>query len=239
MEQLYFDIRHQLNDILRCCDVEYLFSEIKIIKERKIINLNKNIKKLNKISDMNFKDTILKYDALYLMFENYTIFEKNELKTFCDEESIIMVNKLTTCINILYEYKDDMILESIFNLTKIFKIFMERKLPNFYGINNSDIEKIDSIIIHSLYNKIKNDLTYLTNTIKNIDNSIDISNIPVKRIIRGDESIIKYIKFFEKQYMLESKYDEDFKNYCNVFNILEQQFVYNEEFYESICKKNY
>lgn len=240
MNKLYKDIIYRLKNILKNFDIADIIINMKNIEEQQIINLNAKLKFLNNVSEFNTNKNILKYNALNLMFSANNNF-KNINISECDNdmETIKLLNLLTECVNILYNNREDVVLNSIANIIQYFTIITNNQTYNILYINNKDRKIINIIIIHSIYEKIKDYLKNINENISKLDNSyIGINNIPLDNLIRGDKTLFRFINCFIEQYMIESKYNEDFKKYVNTFDILEKLFIDNESKYNNLNINN-
>lgn len=243
MNQLHYNIARKLC-ILKGLDLASIFISIKNIEDKTIKNLNNDIKKLNNISKFNIEESMIIYDAENILFSEQFSLENlyKQLKidfTYTSDE-ILLLNKLAMCVNILYNNRNDEVLSAVMHILIIFNQIINNKLGNILFIHNTDIKKINAIIIHSIYNEIKSDLNCINEKISNINNSyLGINNINLNELIRGNKYILSYISKFLAQYMIERMHTDEQIKYINIFKVLYEVFNSNELIYNNIisCDK--
>lgn len=241
MNKINYDIIYSLNKLIKGIDIYSLLQNIINIEDRNIINLNKNLNLLNNISNFISNESMLKYDALVLLFSNY-----NQLQNYLNiinhdfsynADDILILNKLVMCVNVLYENKDNKILISIIKILNMFNTIIDNKIDYIPYVKNNHISKIHMIIIQSLYENMKSEIDYI---IGNIQGSIDINylgnnNVKLNELIKGNKYIISFIEKFLYQYMVTNKYLEknESEKYINIFHVLKEEFDKNELLYKN------
>lgn len=241
MNKINYDIIYSLNKLIKGIDIYSLLQNIIKIEERIILNLNKNLKLLNNISNFISNESMLKYDALVLLFSNY-----NQLQNYLNNinhdfsyntDDILILNKLVMSVNVLYENKDNKILISIIKILNVFNTIIDNKIDYIPYIKEKYVSKIYMIIIQSLYENIKSELNYIIDNIQgDIDtNYLGNNNVKLSELIKGNKYIISFIEKFLYQYMVTNKYLEknESEKYINIFHILKEEFDKNELLYKN------